>query len=202
MKSPSFLLVIVMFCMGSSACKKSPTQDTVRTADRLAAHPDDLTKPDGVRGVSDAKLASADTIEAAVKACVEAIKADPKEPRYEFELGRVLLLGGMVEEAREHLEAAAQQGHAAAYFYLGGLELDTARGFFNTSAAGNFKPAHRLVSDLRSIGAFEPRPTPWRLWLVGFVALVSVALLVAWVLRRRRRLLVPAVNDSETKTIV
>ena len=176
--------LIVSFTVGG--CKKGQKEETIRLADKLAAHPQDATKPAAVPGIPDDKLQSPEAIEAAVRACVDAIKADPNEPRYQFELGRVLFLGGMMEEAREHLEAAAQQGHAGAYFYLGGMELDTAKGFFQKASAAKFKPADRLVGDLEAIGAFQPRTATWHWWLIG-AGLVVIVLAVLLIVRRRRR---------------
>jgi hypothetical protein len=167
-----------------SGCKRTH-DDKISPADKLAAHPNDPTKPSDVPGVPDAKFDSPEAIEAAVMACVEAVKASPKEPRYEFELGRVLLLGGMMDEAREHLEAAAQQGHGAAYFYLGGMELDAAKGFFQQAAAAKFKPADTVIADLKSIDAFRQPRSNWRQRLavvVGGLAAISVVifLLIRW----------------------
>src|SRR5947207_2795735 len=175
--------LIVSFTVGG--CERAQNEQPIRLADKLAAHPEDPTKPAAVAGVPDDKFQSAEAIEAAVKACVDAIKADPNEPRYQFELGRILFLGGMMDEAREHLEAAAQQGYAGAYFYLGGMELDTAKGFFQKASAAKFKPADKLVGDLKSIDAFQPRKWNWHWWLIG-AGLVVVVVAVLLVVRRRR----------------
>ena len=185
MKIRSFLAATILL-VASAACRRSEI-DSIRLADKLAAHPDDPSKPAAVAGVPDEKFQSGEAIEAAVKACIEAIKADPEEPRYEFELGRVLLLGGMADEAREHLEAAAQKGHAAAYFYLGGLDLETAKGFFQRAADGKFKPAGTLAADLKGIDAFQTRAVNWRLWLSLGLGLVVIVLIAYWMLRKRRR---------------
>jgi hypothetical protein len=185
MKSHAFVFAVVVIVFTGVGCRKEQKEEPIRLADKLAAHPDDPSKPAGVAGVPDAKLQSAEAIEAAVKACVEAVKADPNEPRYKFELGRVLLLGGMVEEAREQLEAAAQQRHAGAYFYLGALELETAKGFFQKASAGKFKPADTLVSDLRPIDAFQPRKAVWPWFVAAGVVLVLITIL--YVVQRLRR---------------
>jgi hypothetical protein len=184
MKMRSFLAATLLL-VASAACRRTEV-DSIRLADKLAAHPDDPSKPAAVAGVPDEKFQSGESIEAAAKACIEAIKADPEEPRYEFELGRVLLLAGMADEAREHLEAAAQKGHAAAYFYLGGLELETAKGFFRRASDAKFKPANNLVADLKGIDPFETRAVNWQLWVYLALALTVIALIVYWLLRRKR----------------
>jgi hypothetical protein len=178
-----------------SGCKRAH-QDNILLADKLAAHPDDPSKPAGVSGVPDANFQSPETIEAAVNACVDAIKADPKEPRYQFELGRVLLLGGMIDESREHLEAAAQQGYAAAYFYMGGLELDAAKGFFQQASAAKFKPADKLVGDLKSIDAFGQRRTNWLQGLAFTLGGLAAVGVIIFLLVRRRRAARPPVSPQ------
>jgi tetratricopeptide (TPR) repeat protein len=180
------LLVAAVIPTLLAACHRNET-DSIRLADKLAAHPDDPSKPAAIAGVPDAKLQSGEAIEAAAEACIEAIKADPNEARYEFELGRVLLLGGMVDDAREHLEAAAQRGHAAAYFYLGSLELQVTKGLFQKASNANFKPANKLVEDLKEVDPFHAAPINWQLWFYLALGLIAAAAIAYWLLRKRRR---------------
>jgi hypothetical protein len=186
----TFALIAIAFAICS--CNRNKDDPGIRAADTLAAHPADPTKPKQVPGVSDDGLRSPAAIDAAVSACVEAIKADPAEPRYRFELGRVLLLGGMPQEAREHLEAAAQKGHAGAYFYLGQMELNTAKAFFQKAADGKFAPSEKFVSKLKSVQTLQSDTEMSRWTLAGIIAATVVVLgglvFIVWkVVRRRRR---------------
>jgi len=111
--------------------------------DELAAHPADPNKAAGVPGVVD------DAIDglAAVEACMAAIGADPDEPRFAFQLGRTLMLGGELELASGFLSDAAAGGSAAALAYLGDLEdnLESARELYEAAADGGFAPAAALL---------------------------------------------------------
>jgi hypothetical protein len=190
----AIFLFISMLCF--TGCRRAQTDSSIRLADQLAAHPADITKPKDVPGVSDDSLRSAEAIEPAVTACVEAIKAEPQEPRYRFELGRVLLVGGMPREAREHLEAAAQKGHAGAYYYLGQMELNTAKIFFQKAADAKFSPSEKFVRQLSSVKTFQPDTQTWSWMQVAIITTLVVAIVggsfVAWrILRRRRQSLPP-----------
>lgn len=125
---------------------------SVERADQLAAHPADPTKPKSMAGVSDEQLASPEIIERAADACIEAVEKNPDEPRCRFELGRVLVLGGLIDEGREHLEAAAAMGSGGAYFYLGKLEddFDKAKALFQKAVSAGFKPAEDMLTQLSS----------------------------------------------------
>lgn len=116
----------------------------VHRCDTLAAHPDDPDKASAVAGVTDMAL----EIEAAFDACVQAVEAFPEEPRFAFELGRALMLGGAKEEAVGFLSAAAAGGSAAALAYLGDLEEDSenALELYRVAAEGGFVPAAALVT--------------------------------------------------------
>lgn len=116
-----------------------------RKADELAAHPDDLTKPKGVRGVSDEALNSEEALEKAIAACADAVALFPEEPRYRFELGRALALAGL-DDAKPHLEFAAKKEHAAALYYLATLEDNglTALDHLRRANKGGFKAAEAL----------------------------------------------------------
>jgi hypothetical protein len=184
MKLRRVCFAIVILVLALSGCGRGSKEDSILAADKLASHPDDPTKPSGVRGVPDDKLQTAQAIEAAVKACVEAIKAEPNEPRYEFELGRVLLLGGMTEEAHEHLKAAADAGHAAASFYLGALQLETSRESFRKASIGKFKPAERAVRELSTVDIFTRANRAWIWWLSAAVGAIALGGFLFLKLRR------------------
>jgi hypothetical protein len=185
------ILALIVIAFAICSCNRNKNDPNVRAADKLTAHPADPTKPKQVPGVSDDSLRSPAAIDAAVSACVEAIKADPAEPRYRFELGRVLLVGGMPKEAREHLEAAAQKGHAGAYYYLGQMELNTAKAFFQKAVDGKFAPSEKFVSKLKSVQTLQLDTEMSRWTLAGIIAGVVVLVggfsLLAWRFIRRRR---------------
>jgi tetratricopeptide (TPR) repeat protein len=130
-------------------------------ADRLAAHPDDPSRPPAIKGISDDQLAASD-LEKAAAACIEAIQKNPDEARYRFELGRVLLLGGLADEARTQLETAASMGHGGASFYLAVLTDDAskAKELIEKASAANFKPAQDAIAELASAREQGPTPSP------------------------------------------
>jgi hypothetical protein len=179
------LIECAIILLAFSACKRSP-QATVRLADQLAAHPSDPTKPPSVKGVSDADLHSAEAVDKAVTACLEAIQADPNEPRYRFELGRVLFVGGLVDEAEEHLEAAAQKGHGGACYYLAQLQLESASELLQKASSAGFKPANEITPKLQSIllSYSKPKSSHILLWILG---LGTAGIAAFYVLRNRRK---------------
>ena len=137
---------------GDVTAPPSPNRDSesIDRADRLAAHPADPSKPKDVAGVSDEQLQSGDAIEQAATACMDAVEKNPDEPRCRFELGRVLVLGGLIDEGREQLEAAATKGHGGAYFYLAQLEddLDEVNDLLQKASSAGFKPAADMLAQL------------------------------------------------------
>lgn len=154
----SCLIAVLLSLLAISACRRSGSASTGTPAaaalcDKLAAHPDDPTKPAGVAGVPDDKFASAEAIDAAVDACLEAIEAAPQEPRFRFELGRLLLLSGLHNEAREQLQDAAAKGSAAACFYLVQLDddYDHAHALLEKARDGGFKPAAEALRKLEGL---------------------------------------------------
>jgi tetratricopeptide (TPR) repeat protein len=139
-------------CIEFWPINENDPQAVGRQADRLAAHPGDATKPAGVSGVSDEKLMSSWRNERALNICMKAVDFFPEDPRYLFELGRVLLLAGDEEDARDFLTDAAQQGHAGAKAYLGRLEPDPekALAIFRQAAAAGFAPAGPMASEMEA----------------------------------------------------
>jgi hypothetical protein len=154
-----YLLVICVVLLVSGCSKQSdktqlPTQkadlESIARADQLAAHPADPSKPKDVPGVSDEQLQSGDIIEKAAAACMDAVEKNPDESRCQFELGRVLVLGGLTDDGREQLEAAASKGHGGAYFYLAQLEddLDKVSELLEKAKSAGFKPAADMLDEL------------------------------------------------------
>jgi hypothetical protein len=152
------LLFLLLAASFASCFRKAPEvkqsqnhivdAESARLADQLAAHPADPSKPPTISGVTDEELGSPNAIEKAADACMEAVEKNPDAARCRFELGRVLVLGGLMKEGREQLEAAAAMGSGGAYFYLGKLEDDAekAKLFFQEADAAGFKPAREMVT--------------------------------------------------------
>lgn len=94
----------------------SSTSSAVTPCDRAAGHGLD---PDGVvAGVS----RSAMDMEAAEKACREAVKEYPAHARSNYQLGRVLYYSGRGKESLPFLQAAADAGYPQALFVLGFIQ--------------------------------------------------------------------------------
>jgi hypothetical protein len=96
----------------TQAAKRTPDPN-LNPCDDLAGHPGDP----GVKGegVSDAELNAAD----AIKACALAVKQQPKNARFRFQLGRAYWAGKQYDRAVEALSAAQGMEYAPAYHYLG-----------------------------------------------------------------------------------
>jgi TPR repeat protein len=88
----------------------------VEECDRLAAHPSD---PDKVgTGVLQRDVDKP----AAIKACGEAVKAEPNNPRLNYQFGRVNFYNGDAATALPYLRKAAELNHEQAQFVLGLIE--------------------------------------------------------------------------------
>ncbi len=98
-----------------------PAQAQVTSCDRLAAHPDDPDKTGS--GVSQNELDAA----RAIAACDSDLRADPKNPRLAYQLGRALFSAGQSETARRQFAASAAAGYRQAQFMLGFLALNIDR---------------------------------------------------------------------------
>lgn len=155
-----------LFCLNCSkkAAEAPTTANEIRAehavdtesgarADKLAAHPEDPSKPKEIAGVSDDQLAASAHLDEAATACIEAIEKNPEEPRYRFELGRVLMLGGLKDEGRAQLQEAASMGHAAACFYLAVLTDDATKAneLFEKASSGGFKPARDVLAEVANV---------------------------------------------------
>jgi len=90
---------------------------TVTDCDRLAAHPDD---PDRIApGVPQ----DAVDLAKAVPACQAAVKADPANPRLNYQLARVLGYSGRGDEAAGNRAAAVAGDYPQALFVVGYIHL-------------------------------------------------------------------------------
>jgi hypothetical protein len=125
-------------------------QASATLADQLAAHPADPSKPKNITGVTDEELQTDDRMEKAADACMNAVEKNPQSARCHFELGRVLVLGGLAKEGTEELEAAASRGHGGAYFYLAQLKDDLGEvgEFLQKASDAGFKPADEMLAQL------------------------------------------------------
>jgi TPR repeat protein len=126
-------------------------ETAVATCDRLAASPIDPEKPANVAGVEFEQLVATP----ALSACRAALAAEPNNPRIEFELGRVeMKAGGLDEEALPLFRKAAAVGHAGAMNSLGlayergiGVNKDmgeATRWYRRSAEAGNSTAMRRL----------------------------------------------------------
>lgn len=101
----------------SLAEARSIARKKASPCDLQAADPVDPEKPRLLPGVADADVVS----EKAIEACLAAVKADPKNRRFKFQLGRALLLGGLSANAAKILTPLAESGYGGAQAYLARL---------------------------------------------------------------------------------
>lgn len=145
------VLLVSYLATAQAKAQDASILDLVVECDVLAAHPSDPARLS--EGVSDDRIVP----RLAVRACEQASKEDPKEPRFSFQLGRALLAAGKKVEATPAFKKAADAGHAAAWAYLGdafqfghGLEIDykKAREAYTKARDGGFEAAGDLVTQL------------------------------------------------------
>ena len=100
---------------GSEASQVDPTASLppLHDCDRLAADPEDNNK------VADGVEFEGVVPEQAADACRSAIASYPGTARFEFQLGRALLIVGSHLQAFEQFKKAADKGYASAMAYLG-----------------------------------------------------------------------------------
>lgn len=128
---------------------------TVHECDRLAASAIDYqrTAPpvDGV----------AMDFREAEKVCWEAVEQYPDQPRYQFQLGSVLLLNGDVENGQWLMRQSAESGYHAAAFYMGQIyrrglfgvkKPEKAFEWFFKAAQGGHPDAQYLVGHMYNRG--------------------------------------------------
>jgi uncharacterized protein len=103
-------LVLPVMLLTPSASFADTASDTA-ACDALAAHPDDLKKPEGVAGVTFVDL----KLDAAIAACEIAIKSNPDSPRIKYQLARVYFLANRDPNLTLKIgESAAQTGYPIA----------------------------------------------------------------------------------------
>ncbi len=120
----------------AAAAPISPTR-----CDLLAAHPDDPARV--APGVPDDRFDA----KAAVPACAEAVKRDPKAGRRVFQLARAQLDSGRPAEAVVTLKRAAELNNAAAHYYLSEAYAGGAQGL-----APNAKMAAQMAARAQALG--------------------------------------------------
>lgn len=161
--------------------KKVPSPDSIAACDRLAAHPDDPTKPRGVPGVGDDDMHAGD----AVQQCEDALELAPDNPRIRYQLARAYLMFDKVDEGITLMTEAAEEGHAAAMSSLGDIALygllgdepdpETAKALYLKAAAAGFKPADgfakAIVADPKE--EKEEAPAPPELHRPGWADVVT-----------------------------
>lgn len=95
---------------------KAYSQD-VTECDRLASHPEDPFH------VSPGRSRSEIDLPAAIAACEAAVKADPKNPRLNYQLARVYGYSGVGEKAIPYRAVAVDADYPQALFVVGYLHL-------------------------------------------------------------------------------
>lgn len=127
----------------------------VQLCDRIAGHPEDeLRKAKGVH----LELMAA---ERGRKACRQALRSYPDEPRFIYQMGRSHAASGNYDEAKEWIKRAADLGYPMAATHMGELYYEglgyrrnprmAARWFLKATKLGNAR-AHLLFGDLLELG--------------------------------------------------
>lgn len=94
-----------------------PYSQDVTECDRLASHPEDPFRVAPGRSRSEIDLS------AAIAACEAAVKADPKNPRLNYQLARVYGYSGVGEKAIPYRAVAVDADYPQALFVVGYLHL-------------------------------------------------------------------------------
>lgn len=89
----------------------------ITECDRLAAHGEDPFHV--TTGVSQAAMDKP----AAIKACTEAVKNDPENPRLNYQLGRAYGYSGMGKEAMPYRLKAVSKGYPQSLFVIGWIYM-------------------------------------------------------------------------------
>jgi len=103
---PFIIAATLLFAGAASA-------QTITECDRFASHPED---PDRVIAAVETKDLKFD---AAIKACEADVKADPKNARVHYLLGRLLFYNKQNERAVQEVRTAADMGYRQAQFVFG-----------------------------------------------------------------------------------
>ena len=124
--------------------------------DRLAGHPSDPDK------VGPGIEREAIDVPAAIAACEAGLRADPKNARFEYQLGRLLFYSKQTQAALPHLETSAKAGHRQAEFVLGYIHSEGLN-----DLPKNVCIAEPLWRDAAGRGHFAARVSYARLWIRG-----------------------------------
>lgn len=103
--------------LGLALMASPAAAQTVTECDRLAAHPDDPAKI--APGVPEGRV----DLPRAIAACQAAVKADPTNPRLNYQLARALGYAGRGDEAAPYREAAVAGDYPQALFVVGYVHL-------------------------------------------------------------------------------
>ena len=118
-----FLIVLALSGQAATALADSKPFDPARYSqvvtecDRLASHPEDPHHV--VPGLSRADI----DLPAAIAACEAAVKADPSNPRLNYQLARVYGYSGVGEKAIPYRATAVDADYPQALFVVGYLHL-------------------------------------------------------------------------------
>ena len=129
---------------------------TLAPCDRMAGHPSD---PDKVGPGIDREAID---VPAAITACEAGLKADPKNARFEYQLGRLLFYSKQTQAALPHLEASAKAGHRQAEFVLGYIHSEGLN-----DLPKNVCVAEPLWRNAAEHGHFAARVSYARFWIKG-----------------------------------
>lgn len=109
--------VFLVTMLGAHPSWASATGDE---CDRLAANPEDPTRPASVPGVKVKNIAARQAIEA----CTAAVAEEPDNARYHFQLARAYQASKDMENANAHYKIAAEGGHKNAMRNYGSKLFD------------------------------------------------------------------------------
>jgi hypothetical protein len=132
----------------------APVVEQVHECDTYAAHPDDAAR--WATGVGDEAIVPG----VALDRCTKAASHWPQTPRFQFQLGRVLLVMRRSADAMTAFTKAADNGYCPAKYYLAEMAieewnngaddgLDEARRLYEEAEQCHFAPATRRLRDLR-----------------------------------------------------
>lgn len=140
------------------------------SCDLDAANPTDPMRPKDVAGVAFDKI---DTDAGTIEVCRSAVTKNPDEPRFEYELGRVLEAAKRYDEAMSDYEKAANAGYAIAMASVGRMHeagtgvaknLTTAKDWYQKAVAAGYENSRgdirRLEQALTAATQPEPAPAP------------------------------------------
>jgi TPR repeat protein/uncharacterized membrane protein YjgN (DUF898 family) len=142
--------------------------------DRLAADPDD--KGAVSKGVPYVKMDA----ERALKACKEAVKRFPDNPRYKYQYGRALLNVHKGEDGVKWIHKAAEQGYAHAQFMLGSMY------FKGKGVQHDYAEAVRWYRKAAEQGNPDALYILRTLVRVGVLFLISTVIWIILILRQRQ----------------